>query len=125
MSKKATLVVRLLLGLMMVVFGLNKFLEFMAMPESTPEMGAFMVALIDSGFVMPIVAVVEIIAGILFLTNKFTALAAVVLFPIMVNAFLAHLFLDPAGLGGAAMAIVMNVFLFFAYKEKYTELLKA
>ncbi len=71
------------------------------------------------------IAVIEITTGILFLANKFTALAAIILFTVMLNAFLAHLFLDPTGIGAAALIISMNVFLFFANKEKYNEVLKA
>ena len=123
--EKATLIVRILLGAMLIVFGLNKFLQFMSMPPPAPEMGAFMGALFATGYIFPLIAVIEITTGILFLANKFTALAAILLFPVMLNAFLAHLFLDPAGIRAAALIISMNVFLFFAYKEKYSAVLKA
>jgi len=60
----------------------------------------------------------------LFIINKFTALAAIILFPVMLNALLAHLFLDPAGIGAAALVIAMLLFLFYAHKEKYMGFLK-
>ncbi len=120
----AKLVVRILLGIMMVVFGLNKFLQFIPLPELTPEAGKFMGALMDSGYIMEIVAIVEIVTGLLLLANKFVPLALVILFPVMLNAFLFHAVLDIAGVGGAAFAVAMNIFLFFAYKDKYSELLK-
>ena len=123
--KNAILIVRILMGAMLIVFGLNKFLQFMSMPPPAPEMGAFMEALFATGYIFPLIAVIEIATGILFLANKFTALAAILLFPVMLNAFLAHLFLDPAGIGAAALIISMNVFLFFANKVKYNEVLKA
>ena len=123
--EKATLVVRILMGAMLVVFGLNKFLQFMSMPPPAPEMGAYMGALFATGYIFPLIAVIEISTGALFLANKFTALAAIILFPVMLNAFLAHLFLDSAGIGAAALIISMNLFLFFANKEKYSEVLKA
>lgn len=34
--KNVKMVIRILLGLGMIVFGLNKFLEFMPMPEVSP-----------------------------------------------------------------------------------------
>lgn len=120
--KKAKTIVRILLGLMLVIFGLNKFLQFMEMPPMPEAAGEFMGALVKSGYVMVIVAVVEIIAGILILVNKFQALALVILFPVLLNAFLFHLFLDIKGIGGSAFAIVMNIFLLYANKEKYKEL---
>ena len=123
--KKAKLVIRILLGLILVVFGLNKFLNFMPMPPMPDAAGDFMGALVKSGYVMVIVAIVEIVTGILILLDKYQALALVVLFPVLLNAFLFHLFLDLPGIGGALFAILMNGFLLFANKEKYSELLKA
>jgi putative oxidoreductase len=123
--KKAKLVIRVLLGLILVVFGLNKFLNFMPMPPMPDAAGEFMGALVKSGYVMVIVAIVEIVTGILILLDKYQALALVLLFPVLLNAFLFHLFLDLPGIGGALFAILMNSFLLFANKEKYSELFKA
>jgi putative oxidoreductase len=122
---KGKLIVRVVLGLMLVVFGLNKFLQFMPMPPMPEAAAAFMGALVTSGYIMAIVAIVEIVTGILLLVNKFQPLTLVVLFPILLNAFLFHLFLDIAGIGGAVVALAMNVFLMFANKEAYAEVLKA
>ena len=123
--KTTIIVARILLGLMLLIFGLNKFLQFMPMPSMPEAAGEFMGALGKSGYIFPIIAIVEISTGVLILINKYTALALVVLFPIMLNALLFHVFLDIAGIGGAALANVLNVFLFFAYKDKYKELLLA
>jgi uncharacterized membrane protein YphA (DoxX/SURF4 family) len=120
---KAKLIIRILLGLMLVVFGLNKFLQFMPMPPMPDAAGEFMGALMKSGYIMVIVAIVEIVGGALLLVNKYQPLILVILFPILLNAFLFHLFLDPIGIGGAAFAIAMNIFLFFANKESYKSLL--
>ncbi len=123
--KTAKTIIRILLGLMVLVFGLNKFLQFLPMPPLPEAAGEFMGALANSGYIFPIVAIVEIVTGILLLINKFKALALVVLFPVMLNAFLFHLFLDLPGIGGAALAIIMNAFLIISEKESYQGLLKA
>ena len=123
--KIAKTIIRFLLGIMLIVFGLNKFLQFMPMPPLPDDAGAFMGALAASGYILPIVAIVEIGTGILLLINKFKALALVILFPVMLNAFLFHLFLDLPGIGGAALAIIMNAFLIISEKESYQGLLKA
>jgi uncharacterized membrane protein YphA (DoxX/SURF4 family) len=122
---KAKLIIRILLGLMLVIFGLNKFLQFMPMPTMPNAAGEFMGALMKSGYIMVIVAIVEIVAGVLLLVNKYQPLVLVILFPVLLNAFLFHLFLDLAGIGGAAFAMAMNIFLFAANKESYKELFKA
>lgn len=124
MSKLKT-VIRILLGIMMVVFGLNKFLQFMPMPPLPENAMAFMSALVSSGYIMAIVAIVEIVAGALLLFNKYQALTLVVLFPIVLNAFLFHLFLDVSGIAGAALAIAMNIFLMIKNKASYSQLFKA
>lgn len=121
--KKAQLIVRILLGLILVIFGLNKFLQFMPMPAMPEAAGEFMGVLVKSGYIMPIVAIIEIAVGVLLLINKYQSLAIVVVFPVLLNAFLFHLFLDIAGIGGAAIAMAMNIFLFFANKESYKSLL--
>ena len=117
--KKAQVIIRILLGLMVLIFGLNKFLQFMPMPPLPEAAGEFMGALVNSGYLMVLVAVVEIVAGVMLLINRFQPLALIMLFPILLNAFLFHLFLAPAGIGGAAVGIIMNIFLFFANKESY------
>ena len=122
---KAKMIVRILLGIMMVVFGLNKFLNFLPPFELAESAQGFMQALVDSGYIMTIVAIVEIVTGILLLTNKFVPLALVILFPVMLNALLFHLFLDIKGSPGALVAVAMNVFLFFAYKSRYEDVLRA
>ena len=122
--KIAKTIIRFLLAIMLIVFGLNKFLQFMPMPPLPDVAGAFMGALAASGYILPIVAIVEIGAGIFLLINKFKALALVVLFPVALNAFLFHVFLDLPGIGGAFFLIIMNVFLMFGEKDAYASLLK-
>lgn len=123
--KKAELIVRILLGLMVVIFGLNKFIGFMPMPPMVPAAGAFMGALAGTGYLLPIVGFVQVTTGLLLLSNKFVPLALVLLFPVLINAFFFHLFLDIAGIGGALFAVGMNVFLFFKHKPAYESILKA
>ena len=117
--------VQLLAGLMLVVFGSNKFLGFIEMQPGSVAMGAFMMALFQSGYLMKLVAVVEIVAGLSFLLNKYAALMAVVLLPVMLNAFLAHLFLDPGGIGGATVLLVFTVIIMMRNKDRYRDIMKA
>ena len=122
---KAQLIIRILFGLTLVIFGSNKFLNFMPMPPMPEAAGAFMGALVDSGYLMTLVALVEIVAGVSILINKYKTLALVILLPVILNAFLFHLFLDLSGIAGSAVALMMNLFLMYANKESYRSLLKA
>ena len=125
MKDKVFLGIQILAGLMLVVFGLNKFLNFIPMPPASAEMGAFMGALFATGYFMKLVAIVEIVAGLSFITNKFTALMAVVVLPVMINATLAHLFLDPSGVGGAAVLSVFIILIMIAHKDAYSKILSS
>jgi hypothetical protein len=96
----------------------------MPMPPMPETAGEFMGALVKSGYLMVVVALVEIATGVLLLINKYQSLALIIVFPVILNAFLFHLFLDTQGIGGAAFAMAMNIFLFFANKESYKSILK-
>ncbi|MDO7575874.1 MAG: DoxX family membrane protein [Flavobacteriaceae bacterium] len=122
---KAQLIIRILFGLILVIFGSNKFLHFMPIPPMPEAAGAFMGALVDSGYLMTLVALVEIVAGVSILINKYKTLALVILLPVILNAFLFHLFLDLSGIAGSAVALMMKMFLMYANKESYRSLLKA
>ena len=123
MNPKIVTGARIVLGLMLIVFGLNKFLQFIPVPPMTDEAGSFMGALVGTGYMMPIVAVVEIAVGALLLFNRYVALALLLLAPISVNIVAFHLFLDIGGIGGAAFVFILNVFLLFAYRNRYQPLL--
>ena len=74
-----------LVGLAMVVFGLNKFLNFMPMPEDMPQAAKDAFGhLMGLGWLLPLIALVEIIGGALFAIPKTRALGALILLPIEV-----------------------------------------
>jgi len=123
--KKGTTIVSVALGLVLITFGLNKFFNFMPVMELSAPGLEFMGAFVKTGYAMGVVAIVEIITGILIATNKYRALALVVLFPIMLNALLFHMFLDPENILPAVLAVAMNIFLMYTSRDKYTLLIQA
>lgn len=123
--KKATRIVSILLGLILIAFGLNKFFSFMPVLELSAPGLEFMGAFVKIGYGMTAVAIVEIITGILIVANKFRALALVVLFPVMLNALLFHLFLDPENILPAVLVVIMNIFLMYGVRDKYAMLFQA
>jgi uncharacterized membrane protein YphA (DoxX/SURF4 family) len=124
MNEKVVLGIRILLGLGLVMFGSNKFLHFMEPPALSADAGAFMGAMAKTGYILSVAGAVQFLAGVSFLTNKFVPLMAVVLFPVMLNAFLFHAVLDPSGVGGAAVVTTLNIVLMFANKPAYEKILK-
>src|SRR5258708_16253292 len=95
--KIVTLIARILLGLISVVFGLNGFLNFLSMgPMPTGLAGQFVGALVLSHYFW-VVAALEIAGGALLLANRFVPLALVLLGPVIVNIICYHVFLNPIG----------------------------
>lgn len=109
MQDKIHNILSMIAGAVMAIFGLNKFLQFMSMPEMGADASAFMGALGASGWFFPLLAVVEITGGIFLLLNKYRPLGAIVLFPALVGIVLFHLFMDPGGIvvGGVIFLIVL------------------
>mgnify|MGYP001047858376 CR=1 FL=1 len=122
MNSKVIMVLRILLGVFILVFGLNKFFNFIPMDHPTGDAGAYFGALVNSKTLM-LVGIVEIAAGIALLLNKFGALMTLILMSISINAVLFHLTLDPANSAGAIVLLVLNIIALYGYKDKYKDLL--
>lgn len=79
--------------------------------------------LFQSGYFFPMLKTLEVIFGALLLVGFFVPLTLVVLMPITLNIFLFHAFLTPENyLMGLAM-LAIHLFLAWAYRESYKELL--
>src|SRR5436853_213217 len=104
--KAITIIARVLLGLMFVIFGSNIFLHFIPMPPLPATLaGDFSKALMESHYIY-IVGLLQVIGGLLVLIGRYVALGLTLLGPVIVNILLYHIFLDRSGL---PMAIVVSV----------------
>jgi putative oxidoreductase len=126
MKKKILFVISLLFGLMFINSGLNKFFQYMPMPKDMPEnmmkvMGAFM----EIGWLMPLVAVVEIIGGILFITNKYRALGAIMIFPVTLGVLLTHVVNLQSGIPIALILMAINIWVIIENRAKYMPMLRS
>ncbi|MCB0459385.1 MAG: DoxX family membrane protein [Flavobacteriaceae bacterium] len=121
MNSKVTLVMRLLLAVILLVFGLNKFLHFIPMGEAPPE-GSLMDAMFKAGYLIPLIAISEIVPGFLLLINKWVGFALAWLVPISVNIVLFHLKFDVSTIGAAALVAILNGLLIYAYWPKFKSL---
>jgi putative oxidoreductase len=113
--KTAAAIARFVLGLVFVVFGLNGFLNFMPMGPVPALAGQFAEALIQSHY-MAVVLTLEILSGVLLLTNSYALLASTFIAPIIVNIVLFHIFLAPAGLPIAAIVAALWVVSAYPYR---------
>jgi uncharacterized membrane protein YphA (DoxX/SURF4 family) len=120
MKKKILLGVSILFGLVFINSGLNKFFNYMPMPEDMPEnMMKVMTAFMEIGWLMPLVAVAEIAGGLLFITNKYRALGAIIIFPVMTGILLTHIITAPSGLLLAIVLMAVNLWVIIENREKY------
>ena len=118
--KTATLITRLLLGLLYLVFGLDYFLGFIPyQPHHTGRVAAFKAALLGVGYFYPMLKSIQIVGGLSLLLNRYAPFFAVVLFPISVNVFLYHTILVPSGWLMGVLLLVPNLFLGYAYRLQY------
>lgn len=116
-------IARYLLGIILFVFGLNKFLQFLPAPEMVGAPAEFFGALFATGYMLPFIAVAEILAGVLLLSNRFVPLALVLIAPVTLNILFFHLFLDIASIPVGGLTFVLNLYLLFAYKKYYDPML--
>lgn len=114
---------RYLLGLMALIFGLNKFIGFMKSPEMNVEMAAFMKGLMTAGYIFPTIGIVLIASGIMLIIGRIVPFALILLFPISLNIFLTYWMFDPAGIGMGMVLLAMNAFLIYTKKRAYMPML--
>lgn len=125
MKKKILFVVSLLFGLLFIHGGLNKFFNYVPVPEDMPqELVQFMAALMSTKWLIPLIATFEIIGGVLFITNRFRALGAIVIFPIMVGILLTHIVNAPSGLPIALVLMAINLWVIYENRAKYLPMIE-
>jgi len=118
-------IVRVLLGLMFLMFGLNGFLNFMPVPKDLPpDMITVSTGLMKGGY-LTVVSGAEIIVAVLLLTNLFVPLALVLLAPIVVGIITFHIAIAPATIVPGIVVLVMELYLAWAYRGAFRPMLRA
>lgn len=114
-----------LTGLMFINAGLNKFFNYIPVPDDLPEqLESMNIAMAEIGWLLPLVAIAEIVGGVLFVTNRFRALGAIILFPVMLGILIIHLTVAPSGLPIAIAIFLILLWVMFDNRDKYLHLIK-
>ena len=124
MNTKVITGLRILFGLFVLIFGVNKFVGFMPMPEVAGDGGTLMKIYMTSGF-FKIIGTLEILGGLALLTGKYVPLALTFLIAIMFNAMIFHALHDVANIGGALIGLGLGLALVYGYKDRFASLLSA
>jgi putative oxidoreductase len=125
MKKKILFVLSLLFGLMFINAGLNKFLNYMPMPEKMPEkLMKVSNAFVEIGWLMPLTGFVEILGGMLFIFPRTRALGAVIILPVMVGIVLTNTVTEPSGMPMALILLAINCWAIADNWQKYTPMFR-
>ncbi len=116
--KYVTLIARVLLGLMFVVFGLNGFLHFLPQPPLTGLALQYLTVLSASHYMVP-VFLLQAAGGALLLLNRFVPVALVLLGPVLVNILLFHTTMAPSGLPPGLLATALWLVVFSSVRPAF------
>jgi putative oxidoreductase len=124
MKTKILNILCLLVGLMFINAGLNKFFNYMPPPKEMPEDSLkLFTAMMQIKWLIPLIAVGEILGGLLFIIPKYRALGTLILFPIMVGILLTHFIIAPEGLPIPLVMAVIIAWVIFENRKKYLQLI--
>ncbi len=122
--KIAALICRILMGLVFLVFGLNKLYMFIPATMPPADAGAWSLLMVHHHW-MTVVGVLESVGGLLLLFGRFVPLGLTLLAPIIVNILLFGLLFYPMALGSGLVIAVLELFLLYAYRGYFKQLFVA
>lgn len=122
--KIAVLIVRTLMGAIFLCTSISYFVLSNPEPTSTGDFKAFQIGLIASTYLMPLAKSIEFLCGLSFISGRFTTLANIVIFPLIINILLINYFLRPIDLPIAIAVFAGNLFLIYSHWENYKGLFK-
>ncbi|SMG53029.1 DoxX protein [Marivirga sericea] len=115
------IIAQLSLGSLFVYAGVRKFIPNPARKSSSTElvpgstkkqMVKFIGGLKANSYFWPFLGIVEIVAGLLLISQFFAVGGAIILLPVTLNIFLFHIFLKPEDVSGgilSALYLVVNI----------------
>jgi len=124
--KNTVLVSRILLGFLYLVFGLDYFLHFIPyQPLHTGKPGALVAGLKGTGYIYPMMKVLQITGGLALLINRYAPFFAVALFPISLNVLLFHTILVLSVFYMCVLLMCPNLLLGYGYRKYYSGMFTA
>lgn len=126
MISKVALGARIVLGLIFFIFGLNGFFQFLPMnpPPMSETASNFMMALMKTGYMFPLIKGIEVFCGVLLLSNVLVPFALILLAPIVVNITAVHFILLKNGYLMVIGILALMFFLAWTKREVYRPLFK-
>ena len=124
--KVLTIIARILLGLIFLVFGSNAFLNFIPMPPPPPGLaGDYTKVFLASGYVY-FIGGFQVIASLLILIGRFVPLGLTILGGIIVNIWIFHLLMapQPGAMVPAIVVTILELFLVWSHRDRFAGILR-
>ena len=117
--KISMVIARTLMGLLFIFASVVVLVKLAPVPELTGVAKTFNDGIFAVGYFVPMLKIVELTCGILFVIGRFVPLATVLIAPIIVNIFMYHAFVDHSGLPVAIFLLAANSYVAFYYRSAY------
>lgn len=115
---------RLIMGLVFLIFGLNKIVTFIHAPMPTGDAGSMM-GLMYVHHWLVFYGFVESAAGLMLLLGRFVPLALTLLAGVGVNILLFSITLEPGGIALPLFLVVLELLLVYAYRDSFAGIFAA
>jgi putative oxidoreductase len=111
--------ISIVLGLFLMMMGVNKFVGFMPSPEMPEQALLFLQAMGRTGYMIPMIALTELVCGFLLLFRATAPLATLLLAPLSLNIIAFHFFLAPQSMLPGLFVFTMNIALGIMFFDYY------
>ena len=109
---------KVLLGTLMLIFGLNKFLGFIPVEPPAGATAQTFLGTMFSSYLYQVVALAEIIGGLLLFIPRFSFIGVLFLLPVMFNIIAFHLAHDMPGNGIWLAPTFLYFIILFSFKDR-------
>ena len=123
--KITIIVIRSLMGLLFLISSVGFFLNLFPQPVLEGNLLTFNKGVEASGYLMSLIKATELVVGLAFLSGRFVRLAAVIIFPVIVNIFMVSLMLAPEGIPVGIFLLLGDLFIAFYYRRDYAAIMVA
>jgi hypothetical protein len=122
--KIAATIARYLLGLMFTILGLNMIHSFIPAPPPPPGYAGQFSAVMMATHYFYAVGSVMVVSGLLFLANRYVALALVLLAPVLYNILIFHIVMNPSGIGMGLFATLLWLLVAWYHRAAFSGILQ-
>ncbi|MEO9870281.1 hypothetical protein [Ekhidna sp.] len=114
---------KILLGTLMIIFGLNKFLGFIPVEPPSDQTAQMFLGAMFSSYLFKAVALAEIAGGIMLFIPKVAFAGMLLLLPVMFNIVVFHFAHDMPGNGIWLAPTILFIGVFISFRDKTKNLI--